>query len=359
MKALSTTYRLVAALLTVLLVVPIPAASAESLGTIRGGTAGRVALDQGKTWVPLMKRSLPIFSGAQVRTAAGGAVIELKDGGRISVLPFSAVRFEPQQPVAGVVLEYGRMKFRLPATTAFSLQTSSGVVRPASAGAIEGELVAGTDGAMGLKMSEGTARLVALKDPAHTMLASLEPVFLPRAPRPGITFSSDTAPMIDRASKAVFGPAGENVGYLQRDGKLVVHPGFAADLSRPMPSRLVRLAMATIPDDQQTQDAVPLFDVQGLYVGYLAGPVFHAQSTTTEPCQGIKEASVQAQCLAAASESSAGSGGAGTGPSTTKMWALGAGVVGLGGVGAGAAALSGGSSSTKPQDPAQATPFAP
>jgi hypothetical protein len=48
-----------------------------------------------------------------------------------------------------------------------------------------------------------------------------------------------------------------------------VHPGFTADLTRPFPNKLVRMAMAAILEESRS-DTTPLFNVNGKYLGYLS-----------------------------------------------------------------------------------------
>src|SRR6266550_2877464 len=87
-------------------------------------------------------------------------------------------------------------------------------------------------------------------------------------------FGSDTETTPPAHAKAVFTPNGQSIGYVGRAGSLVIYPGYTNDLTRPFSPKLVRLAMNTIPGKDRTDDATPLFDVNGGYVGYLAGPVF-------------------------------------------------------------------------------------
>jgi hypothetical protein len=84
-------------------------------------------------------------------------------------------------------------------------------------------------------------------------------------------------------AKAVFAPGGESIGYLGHEGRLVVHPRFTSDLTRPFPAKLVQLAASSVADEHRKSDAMPLFDVNGANVGYVAGSVFYAQSIQTTP----------------------------------------------------------------------------
>jgi hypothetical protein len=52
----------------------------------------------------------------------------------------------------------------------------------------------------------------------------------------------------------------------------------------------VQLAASSIADQHKKSDAMPLFDVNGANVGYVAGAVFYAQSIqTTPPAVGTEE----------------------------------------------------------------------
>jgi hypothetical protein len=117
------------------------------------------------------------------------------------------------------------------------------------------------------------------------MLASLEPVFLPKRPAVSGPLFATEAPAgpPPAGARAVFNPRGESLGYLEKS-QLVVSPGYTADLTRPFPAKLVQFAMARIPESNR-QDATPVFDVNGGYVGYLAGPAFYAQAVGATPAQ--------------------------------------------------------------------------
>src|SRR5437773_6148592 len=143
-----------------------------------------------------------------------------------------------------------------------------------------GEAFVGSDGLTGLKMAEGSLQVKQMAGERRTILASLEPVFVPTRPAPsGAFFSTDPLPPVPANAKAVFAPSGESVGYLGPDGKLVIHPGFTNDLTRPFPPKLVQLAMAKVVENDRNDAATPLFDVNGGYVGYLSGPIFYALSS--------------------------------------------------------------------------------
>ena len=115
-------------------------------------------------------------------------------------------------------------------------------------------------------------------------------------------------------SKAVFDPKGESLGYLRPDAQLVVQPGYTSDLTRPFPAKLVQLAMARI-DEKNREDAVPVFDVNGGYVGYLAGPSFHAGSQVAQ-AQVAQAQATQAQVAQAVGAGAVAPGGTIVGMST-------------------------------------------
>jgi hypothetical protein len=89
--------KLLSFVLVVALVGPYPVWSATApLGTARGFGAAKVSIDDSKSWVPIGtgSRSFPIVERAEVRSSSGSAVLELADGSRVNLLPFSAVRFQ-------------------------------------------------------------------------------------------------------------------------------------------------------------------------------------------------------------------------------------------------------------------------
>ncbi|MGH7265507.1 MAG: hypothetical protein ACREMB_11735 [Candidatus Rokuibacteriota bacterium] len=263
------------AVIVLTLAVPMPAWSAASLGTVRGVRGVEVSLDTGKTWLALGSRSLAVLDGAQLRTTTGGAVLDLTDGSRVNVLPFSSLRVREAPGALEVSLTYGRIGFRLPASSRVEIHTTAARLQPVPSDAMAGEVFVGIDGTLGLRMVEGALR-VEERASKRTMLASLEPVFVPRRPDiPGPAFTSSEPIEPPAGARALFSPKGESVGYLHRTD-FVVHPGFTADLTQPFSPRLVLVAAARIPEKDRS-DAMPIFDVNGGYVGYLAGPIFHAQ----------------------------------------------------------------------------------
>src|SRR5207244_4848884 len=85
---------------------------------------------------------------------------------------------------------------------------------------------------------------------------------------------------VPSGAKAVFAPDGHSIGYRTPGGSnFTISPGFTSDLTRPFSSRLVQLAMAKIPDPDVKNDAMPLFDVNGQYGGYVSGPEFYPQNS--------------------------------------------------------------------------------
>ena len=164
---------------------------------------------------------------------------------------------------------------------------------------------------MGLRMSAGNLQVRELAGSQQVRLASIEPVFLPKVP-PGAAslFTNATAlASAPSGSKAVFDPKGESLGYLRPDAQLVVQPGYTSDLTRPFPAKLIQLAMARI-DEKNREDAVPVFDVNGGYVGYLAGPSFHSGGSGRAGAG--RAGSGRAGQLAPAAGAGAGGAGAGT-----------------------------------------------
>ena len=159
-------------------------------------------------------------------------------------------------------------------------------------------------------MSQGNVRVEELAGARRTMTASLEPVFVPKRPATSGPLFAVDAPAESPAAgaKAVFSPKGESLGFLQPDKQLVVRPGYTADLTQPFPPKTVQLAMATIPS-ADSAIAMPVFDVNGGYQGYLAGPTFYAQAIgAQQPPAG------QVQMAQAVGAGGAGAGAAGINP---------------------------------------------
>jgi len=319
------------------LVVPRPIlAASATLGTVRGQQTAKLSLDGGKSWLALGGRSLPVLSGTEIRSGAGNAQLALSDGSRISVMPFSALRFAETPRGTEISLVYGRLAFSLPQQAHLEIVTPTARLEPAPGRTKEGELFVTGAGLLGLKMSEGTLNVRPLSNPNDVMVASLEPVFLPRRPSmPGTYFGSDTETTPPAHAKAVFTPNGQSIGYVGRAGSLVIYPGYTNDLTRPFSPKLVRLAMTTIPGKDRTDDATPLFDVNGGYVGYLAGPVFYAQAPSQPPTQATPTMPAQGTQGATTGEAAGGRTGLSTGAiaaiSAVSAVGIGVGVVGAAG----------------------------
>jgi hypothetical protein len=193
-----------------------------------------------------------------------------------------------------------------------------------------GEVFVGGAGMAGLKMTQGALRVEEIAGSKRVMLASLEPVFLPKRPAAsGPFFTSDPPVTPSPGAKGAFAPSGQSIGYLEADGQLVIEPGFTANLTRPFPPRLIRLAMASIPENDLANAAMPLFDVNGAYVGYLVGPVFYAQAAQAAPPAAEGEESAWPSWVGAA---------------------VGVAAVGVG-ISAGAGAFSGGGPGCRPATP--------
>jgi hypothetical protein len=227
-----------------------------------------------------------VMPGMQVRSKATHAAIDLIDGSRINLLPFSMAQIQETSDTIQISLSYGRLSFKLPTATRIEILTPSARLEPQRQETMVGELFVNKGGTTGLKMTAGVLQVEELADAHEVRLASADPVFIPTRPiSPGPLFSSDPLSTSTVAAKGVFTPKGESIGYLQKDGQLIVQPGFTADLTRPFPTKMVRLAMATIPDGTES-DATPLFDVNGKYLGYLNGSDFHPQEQVAQAFQG-------------------------------------------------------------------------
>jgi FecR-like protein len=129
----------------------------SSLGTARGSRAVEVSLDDGKAWLALGGRSYAVMPETQIRSRSGSALVELVDGSRVIILPFSAVRFHEASGAMEVVLQHGRLTFQLPADTQLEISTPSARLAPERQTAMAGELFAMGEGELGLKMSRGSS----------------------------------------------------------------------------------------------------------------------------------------------------------------------------------------------------------
>jgi hypothetical protein len=263
------------------LAVPAPQAAASAiLGTARGPQTARLSLNGGKSWLALGGRSLPLLPGTEIRSAAGNAEVTLSEGSRILVMPFSALTFAETSRGIEISLAHGRIAFTFAPRTTVEILTPTVRLEPVVGQPMEGEVFVTGSGLTGVQMTRGTLNVRRLSQPRDVMLAGVEPVFLPARPSmAGIYFSADT-PSTPPDARGVFTPDGRSVGYVGRDGALVIEPGYTRDLTRAFSPKLVRLATNAIPDKHRAEDATPLFDVNGGYLGYLAGPVFYAQTPT-------------------------------------------------------------------------------
>jgi len=344
-------------MLVVTFLVPLHAwGGAAPLGTARAARGVKATLDNGTTWLELKGSALPVFPGTEVRSAGGSAAIELKDGSRIEVLPFSAVRFEQASGDPRVSLTYGRVNFVLVAQSKIQVVTPVARLESGQANLVAGEVFVTGSGVMGLKMAEGRLNVHPTTPGGQTMVASLEPVFVPKRPSgSGPLFAADGPIAPPAGSKAVFAPSGESVGYLAPDGGLAIHPGFTSDLTQPFSPKLVRLALNTIQDGEQRDDATPLFDVNGGYVGYLAGPVFYAQTNFGRTNNNDN------QDKTAGAPLPQGTQGGSTGTSILPKAALSAGAVAAvaGGAALGASGGSGGGGGSSSRSGASAAPALP
>lgn len=316
-----------------------------SLGTARGSRAVEVSLDDGKAWLALGGRSYAVMPETLIRSRSGSALVELIDGSRVTILPFSAVRFHGAPGTMDVVLQHGRLTFQLPADAQLEISTPSARLVPERQTAMAGELFAKGEGEVGLKMTKGSMHVYPFTDPTEVMLASTDPVFLPQRPvGQGSLFTSETVKAPPSGAKSAFAPTGESIGYLQPDGRLMVQPGFTADLTQPFATKLVRLAMATIPE-ATASDALPLFDVNGKYLGYLSESAFYPETQVAQAIAGA----------VGRGGASGGRGGAGGGSmGTTDFIALGS----IFGVGGGIMGL-GFSGAFSSENPGSATPIQP
>jgi len=326
-------------------------ASPSPLGTARAARGVKASLDQGSTWLEMKGNALPVFAGTEVRTAGGAATIELKDGSRIELLPFSAVKFEAAGADARIALTYGRVNFHLHPRSKAQIITPVAKLDSIEQGVVSGEVFVTGDGVMGLKMAEGRLNVQPTTPGGQTMVASVEPVFVPKRPiGQGPLFAADGPLTPPTNAKPVFAASGESVGYIAPDGSLAIHPGFTSDLTQPFSQKLVRLALATISDEELRSDATPLFDVNGGYVGYLSGPVFYAQTLSHD--------NTPAGANQADGDSDNNKKGLGISP----KYAIGAGAVAAvaGGAGMGMSGGGGrGSNKGSCSGPPAATPFGP
>jgi len=280
---------LLAAVLSLTLIAPaaiVPAShAAGGLGTARGYRGVEVSLDGGKTWVKLGQRSLPLLDGARLRSTTGSAVLTLSDGSRVALLPGTSVDLQQASSATEVYVRSGRLMFNLPRDARTEIRTDSARLEPVRKEPMAGEVfVGGQPTTVAVKMSEGSVQVRELAGEKRTMVASLEPVFLPKKPASGAIFSASAPVAAPAGAKGVYTPAGESLGYLGSDTKLVMQPGYTRDLTQPFPRKLVQVAMAKIPEGDR-KDGTPLFDVNGGYVGYLSDSGFYSASRVAQVTQ--------------------------------------------------------------------------
>lgn len=257
-------------------VAPVFAAGA-SLGTARGVLAADLSLDGGQRWLRLADRALPVMDASRIRTTGGGVMLDLVDGSRVNVLPYSSVAIRETAAGTTIALAYGRLTFRLPPTTRVAIETPAARLEAVRAEEMAGEVFASST--TGLKMTRGRLEVRPRGSAEPVMVASVDPVFFPERPTATLPlFTTEASEVAAPAgARGLFGARGESLGYLSADGRFVVEPGFTADLASPFAPRTVQVALAQIPQAQRA-GAEPLFDVNGAYVGFVAGPEFFAQA---------------------------------------------------------------------------------
>ncbi len=274
MKLMSQQGRVIIAGALVLgLALQVPAAAAgTALGTARGAGAAEISLDGGRRWLSLRDRAFPAMAGSQVRTTTGSIALDLADGSRVALAPFSALRLEES---GAVDVRYGRVEIRAVPRSAVVVTAGSTRVSPADpARRTVAEMVVDPAAATGVQVRQGVLRVESADGTSHVARAGDAPVVIGRPLARQAMFGARTAAPA-RTGRPAFGARGENVGYLTADGALVVRAGFARDLSRPFEQRAVAQALARIPETHRS-DAAPIFDVDGRYLGYIQGASFHA-----------------------------------------------------------------------------------
>src|SRR5262249_13514797 len=148
-------------------------APAASLGTARGIRGVEMSLDGGKTWLPLGSRSLPVLDDTAIRAKTGGAMLDLSDGSRLNVPPFSSVRVRATGAATEVSLLAGRLTFNLPRETRVELRTTSARLTPQRAQPMVGEVFVSGNDTLGLRMSAGSLQVEEVAGAKRTMLASV------------------------------------------------------------------------------------------------------------------------------------------------------------------------------------------
>src|SRR5436309_13051824 len=75
-----------------LVVTPPVWGGAGPIGTVRGLKEAKLSIDGGTTWLAVTARGLPVVQGAELRSSAGTADLELGAGSRGNVCPVTAPR---------------------------------------------------------------------------------------------------------------------------------------------------------------------------------------------------------------------------------------------------------------------------
>lgn len=246
-----------------------------ALGTARGIRSAELSLDGGTSWLSLKGRSLPLVAGSRVRSTTGAVSIELADGARLTLQPFSAATLKDS---ADVVLEYGRAGFRLAPASPLGLATAVARLETSGGAPAAGEVVAAR-GATGVRVTQGSLLLREANGTPRIVRAGGGPAMVPGTSPADAAFPvADAAAPAPAGARVVFTPEGENVGYVEDGRRLVVRPGFAADLSARFPARTVEQASARVPPASRGE-ALLLLDANGGYAGYVADAVFYSAST--------------------------------------------------------------------------------
>lgn len=347
------------------LVVPPQALAAVALGSARGVRTAVLSLDGRGGWLPLANRSLPVMSGSRLRTTTGAVAVDLADGSRLVVMPFSAVRLDAaparvasvsQQSGAAaaapeVTLEYGRLGFQVRPSSRLSIVTPTARVSPVSGRAASGEVLAAPTGTTGVRMASGTVTVRETTGARRTLEAGRTPVFVPEPPPPGVVFTADVPAAAPAGARAVFTAEGENVGYVGRDGQVVVQPGFARDLAQPYPRQVVQGALARVPFEAR-REAVVLFDANAGYVGFVHEGLVYASAGDRPPLTRVAQATEEAAEVADPGDPPPAR------PSITRWpWHYTAGVLAV--VGGAAVAASGALASSDSTGDPPATPVGP
>ncbi|MBI4459380.1 MAG: hypothetical protein HY648_04905 [Acidobacteria bacterium] len=189
-----TLQQLLAIVVSVALINPLPAGAASadinsSLGSITANGSVRV----GEVQVP---RTGTLFSGDQVRTSLGNAVVQYKDGPRVVLGVESAAKFSS----SAIQLQSGQMAFE---TSGKPVLFAASTLRlePAAEKSVANVTV--QDKLASISVSEGSVRVM---DPSGKLLASLEKgdarLFERVAPPPPPPAAAAAAPQMGSSSGA-------------------------------------------------------------------------------------------------------------------------------------------------------------